>query len=902
MPARSRSARRFDLLVAALAGAMCRLGRGRIGDPYAAEVREAFVLRLADFRGLPPLQRWRRVGRELIALFRLATLSPAGSRPPRPHGRARLFDRLGSLWFDLRVAMRQLLRAPAFSLLTLVILALGIGANSAVFSVVNAVLVRPLPYPQPQQLLRVSLENPQNRFNLSVADFQALRESRGSFARIAAYTSRGSSFYRQTFTLTLSGDEQPTIVEGTWVTADYFEVLGIPPRLGRTLVAGEDAQDAEPVVVISHAFWRDRYASSDSALGSLLEINGIDHTVVGVMPAQFRPLGNDRAQLWPAFRMLDPGRRGPFFLTVVARLADGVTAEQADQSIVAVQELTAERWGDTFHGTDTRYVLADMRGEVLGSIGETVWVLFGAVALVLLIALANVAGLMLTRSARREREFAVRAALGAGRSRLLTQLLLEGTCLAAAGAMGGVVVGNAFLRLLLAMSPTQLPRQAEITLDATVVLFASGLALASALVLALVPLGRAAAGPALALRGGGRAATGSRAVVRTRAVLVFSEVALAVPLLVGALLMVATLQSLQRADLGFEPARLLTMRVALPVETYEGFDDAVGDLVELLAETGRLAGARSVALGSSLPPDRLTVRNNFRVKGMEDDPESSLRVAHYASITADYFAALGIPQRQGRVFDSTDRDGNEMVAIVDQAFVDRYLEGRQPLGVQMQFGGCDECPWARVVGVVGNVSYRGVGGEPEPTIYVPLLQEFQPQIYVVLRSRGESSAAQLRGAVSRAIPGLAGTELRATEGLLADSVATPQYRTVLLSTFAFLAAILATVGIYGVLAQYVSLSTREFGVRKAIGARRADICGLVVRRAALPLGAGLSVGVGLSLLTGRLLAGLVHGVEPDNVAIIAAGCLLLGLAAMGGTLVPARRAMRIDPAQALRSE
>lgn len=892
----------LDRLAAAVGAALLNLGRRRIGDSYADELRDTFLLRLADFRGLPPAQRLGRVGRELAALLRLAGSRRPAQRPPLPHRRVRFNDRLGSLGFDLRVAVQQLLRAPAFSLLTITILALGIGANSAVFSVVNAVLVRPLPYPQPEQLQRISLQNPRNRFNLSIADFLALRDSPKGFAAIAGYTRRGSTFYRQTFTMTLTGDEQPSIVEGTWITANYFDVLGVLPQIGRTPVAGEDSPDAEPVVVISDGFWRSRYASSDNVLGSLLEINDTSYAVIGVMPPEFQPVGGDEAQLWPAFRMKEPGRRGPFFLTVVGRLAHGTTAEQADELIAAVQRRTAERWDDTFNGTDTRYILTGLRGEVLGSIGDTVWILFGAVVLVLLIALANVAGLMLTRAARREREFAVRAALGAGRSRLLVQLLLEGSCLAAVGALGGVVVGNVFLRLLLALSPVQLPRQAEITLDATVLLFASGLAVASALVLALVPLRGAGAVPARALRGGGRAATNSRAAGRTRSVLVFSEVALAVPLLVAALLMVVTLQSLQRVDLGFEPERLLTMRIALPVEKYQEFEDALADVTQLLAETGRLAGTQAVALASSLPPDRLAGRNNFRVQGMDDDAENGLRVAHYVSVTPDYFAALGIPRLQGRAFDSADTFENEMVAIVDQAFVQRYLEGREPLTAQMQFGGCDECRWARVVGVVGDVSYGGVGSEPEPTIYVPLAQEFQPQLYVVLSSHGDGAAADLRQAVSRAIPGLAGTELRTTEGLLADSVAAPQYRTVLLGIFAALAAILATVGIYGVLAQFVSLHAREFGVRKAMGADRAQIGRLVVRRAALPLGAGLVVGIGLSLMTGRLLAGLVHGVEPDNAAIIVGACLLLGLAAIGGTLVPARRAMRTDPAQALRNE
>jgi len=900
MPVTTGSTRGLDWLAAAVGGALVSMGRRRIGESYAEELRETYILRLADFQRLPLLQRLRRVGRELAALLRATAARQPVPRPSPPRRRMTLTEHLGTLWFDLRVAVRQLRRAPAFSLLIITILALGIGANSAVFSVVNAVLVQPLPYPQPEQLQRVSLENPRNRFNLSIADYLALRDSAEGFDAIAGYTSRGSTFYRQTFTMTLTDDDQPRIIDGTWVTANYFDVLGVLPQIGRTPVPGEDGQDAEPVVVISNAFWRDRYASSGDVLGSLLGINGVGHTVIGVMPPEFQPVGGADAQLWPAFRMQDPGRRGPFFLTVVGRLAHGTTAAQADELIAAVQERTTERWSDSFNGTDTRYVLTGLRGEILGSIGETVWVLFGAVALVLLIALANVAGLMLTRAARREREFAVRSALGAGRSRLLVQLLLEGSCLAAVGALGGVAVGNVLLRLLLTLSPMQLPRQAEITLDATVLIFASGLAVASALVLALVPLRGAGASPARALRGGGRSATNSRAAARTRSVLVFSEVALAVPLLVGALLMVVTLQSLQRVDLGFEPERLLTMRIALPVENYQQFEDALVDVNGLLAEAGQLPGTQAVALASSLPPDRLMGRNNFRVQGMDDDTQNGLRVAHYASITPDYFMALGIPHVQGRVFDSADTIENEMVAIVDQAFARRYLEGREPLAAQLQFGGCDECPWARVVGVVGDVSYGGVGSEPEPTIYVPVLQEFQPQLYVVLRSRGDIVADDLRGAVSRGIPGLAGTELRTTEGLLADSVATPQYRTILLGVFAGLATILATVGIYGVLAQFVSLHRREFGLRKAVGADRSQIGRLVVRRAALPLGAGLIVGVVLSLMTGRLLAGLVHGVEPDNLMIIAGGCLLLGVAAIGGTLVPARRAMRVDPAEVLR--
>lgn len=902
MPTMVHPPRGLDRLASAVGGALLNMGRRRIGQSYADEMHETLVLRLADFRGLPRLQRLKRVGKELAALLRVAASRQPQPQPSLPPRRARVSDRLGSLWFDLRVAIRQLVRAPAFSALTIVILALGIGANSAVFSVVNSVLLRPLPYPHPDRLQRVSLENPRNRFNLSVADFQALRDSSEGFAAIAGYTSRGSTFYRQTFTMTLTDDEQPGIVDGTWVTSGYFDVLGVAPQLGRAPVTGEDSPDAEPVVVISYGFWRDRYDASEAALGELLEINGVDHAVIGVMPPAFQPIGNPRAQLWPTFRMMEPGRRGPFFLTVVGRLANGTTVPQADQFIAAVQERTRERWSDTFNGTDTRYVLSDLRGQIIGSIGDTVWVLFGAVLLVLLIALANVAGLMLTRASRRSREFAIRSALGAGRARLLVQLLLEGSCLAGLGALGGLVVGNVLLRVLLAMSPAQLPRQSEITLDGSVVMFAIGLAAAAALVLALVPLRGAGAGGAEALRGSGRSATDARGMVRARSALVFSEVALAVPLLVGALLMVVTLQSLQRVDLGFEPESLLTMRIALPVEKYQEFEDALADITGLLEETERLPGTQAAALSSSLPPDRLMGRNNFRLEGMDDDPENGLKVAHYASITPAYFAALKIPRVQGRAFDSADTIENERVAIVDEAFVERFLAGRDPLDAQMQFGGCDECPWARVVGVVGNVSYGGVGIETEPTIYVPLLQEFQPQLYVVMRSRGNPAAGDLRGAASRAIQGLAGTELRATSGLLADSVATPQYRTTLLGLFAGLAAILATVGIYGVLAQFVSLHTREFGVRKAMGADRARIGKLVLRRVALPLGAGMLVGVGLSLMTGRLLAGLVHGVEPDNLAVIVGGCAVLGLAAIGGTLVPARRAMRVDPAEALRND
>lgn len=885
---------------------LCRLviraGRDRIGDGYADELLSTLRQRLGDSHRLPVPQRVALRLRELIALIDFAwrgssfAISAGRRRPWWAQMPRRVAVSLG----DLRGGVRQLRQAPAFTLVSVSVLAVGIGVNSAVFSIVNSVILRPLPYAAPERLLRISLQNPRNRFNVSVADFLSLRQAQG-FEQVAAFTTSGSSWYRQTFQMTLTGGIEPEAVDGTWVTVGYFEALGVAPLLGRTLQPGEDEPDAEPTLLVSHGFWQRRLGATDDVVGRSLEINGTAHRVLGVMPPDFRPLGNARAEIWPAFRMLEPGRRGPFFLTVVGRMAPGWTQEQVAAALEPLDRQVGERWADSFDATDTHYVTTSWSREVVGDVGPTLWALMIAVLLVLFIALSNVASLLLSRAARRRHEFALRVALGAGPGRLLGQLLAEGAVLAGLGGVAGIGLGRALLEVLARNAPAGLPRQSEIVLNGSVLAFTVAVMVLAALVFGLVPARHGlGADAARSIREGSRTATAARQQMRTRAVLVVVELALAVPLLTGALLMVESVLKLQRVDPGFDATSGVTLRLAPPVEALgstEGLLSLYGEIRDAMAAT---PGVERAALSTSLPPSELRGRNNFVRRPSEGEADPGQEVAHFVSVSPGFFDTLGVPLISGRAFDDADGAQGRPVTMVDTTFADRYLRSREALGEQMQFGGSG--PWFTVVGLVGGVRYEGLQRPEVPTIYVPLAQ--QPQSQVFLTVRGPGAAAEIlkavRSKLATLMPNTAPTRIRTLPALVEDSVAAPRRLTLLLGFFAFVAVGLAALGVYGVMAAFVSQQGREFGVRMAVGAGGGAIVRLVLRRALVLVLPGLAIGLGLAILGGRVLGAVMELVSPPSLANLGAAGAVLGLVALAGTLVPAWRARRVDPLTALR--
>jgi putative ABC transport system permease protein len=796
---------------------------------------------------------------------------------------------------DVRFGARSLARTRAFTAVAILSLALGIGANTAIFSSVDALLLKPLPYPDADGLVRVYVhdEGEPRGSALSVADLEGLARAR-AFRHLGAYSTLAGGF-----AVDAAAGAEP--VTGTAATSGVFEALRVAPVLGRALAAADDRAGARRVVLLGHDLWTRRFGRSPEAVGRSLTIDGAPHEVVGVMPPGFRIPGRADEQLWVNLPLEPAAYRAPFFLQGLARLADGAGA-RVDAELARTGAAVKERWPDS--SQTWRYSVLPLRETLVRDVRTTLLTLFAAVALVLLIACANVANLLLARASTRRKELAMRSALGASRSRLARQLVAESLLVAAGGAAAGVGLAVAGVRVFRGLTPQEAWAVENGVLDARVLVFTASIAVLSGLAVGLVPALRLPAGVAERLREGGRG-SGSDARGRVRGALVVGELALALTVLIGAGLLATSLLRLTSVDPGADARGVVVARVSLPEARYADERRTASFFDEAVRRLAALPGARSAAASMAVPPDRLVMTNPVTPEGRVYRRGEQVPAVEELLVTPGYFRTFGIPLRAGRVFSDDDRDGAPAVAIVNETMARRFYGG-QPVGRWIQTGEPDpDSPRLTIVGVVGDVKYTGLDGAPVATLYVPYAQNlWWRTMYVAVRGPGDGTAL-----VRAAHSALAGIDPlvpvpapRTFEDMLSDSVAVPRFRTTLLGAFALVALILTSAGVYGVMSYTVAQQRRDTGVRLALGATPASVLGRVLRDG-LRLGvAGVAVGSAAAALVTRAADTLLFDVRPgDPATFLSMAALLLGVLLLA-CWVPAWRAARTDPLLALRDD
>ncbi len=794
---------------------------------------------------------------------------------------------------DLRLAIRALRRNPAFALMAVLTLALGIGANTAVFSVVNGVLLRPLPYPDSDRLVSLWMTDQEDgdlEVPWSVQSLRDVEEVNGSFTSVAGWEWED---------VTLTGLGDPELVYAVAVSDGMLATMGVRPALGRDIRREETVFGGPPVVVVSHAFWAERLGGAATALGQTLQLSGRSFQIVGVAPRGFAyPPG---AAMWiPGQWSEETHPWGRFFLLAVGRLADGSSLGTAQTELAAIAASLEEEHPETNAGRGVH--LVSLKEETVGEVSLALFVLLGAVGMVLLIGCANVANLLLVRGAARAREIAVRATLGASRAALLRQLLAESFVLSFAGSGLGVGLAMWGVHGLKALSPGNIPRLGEVSVDGTVLLVAVGLGVAVALLFGLVPacyLARTSI--ASVVRGGRpqRLEVGDRRLAR--AGLLTLEVALSLTLLLGAGLLLRSFAQIRGVELGFEPENVLEFTLTLPNSRYER-EQAVEFFRTLEERIATVPGVESVGMINGSPLGRSHTSMGFDVLGREKAPLGQQPDWLVRVVSAGYFRSLGIPLLRGRGFAESDRDDQPGVALISRTAAQRHFPGENPLGKQFRFD--DDGPAWTIVGIVGDVRSLDLTVADYPEAYFPHAQWPRNTMTVTVRQAAvvPGLVPALRGTVRGLDPNLALYYVEMLEDRMQRYLASDRFYLVLLGVFAGLAVTLASVGLYGVVAYLVSRRTREIGVRVALGARREDVVRLVLGQGIGPVVVGTLLGLGAALAGGHVLSSLLYEVEPWDLLTFAGGTALLLVVALTATLLPARWAARIPPTEAMRVE
>jgi putative ABC transport system permease protein len=804
---------------------------------------------------------------------------------------------VNALLTDLRHSVRVLLAHRAFTLVTVVTLALGVGANTAIFSLVDAVLLRALPYAQPDRLVVVWEQNygrGKDSNVVSPANYLQWQERNDVFASMAALVDTRP---------TLTGEGEPEEVQGQLVTSSLFSLLGVAPQIGRTFDDQEDHPGHDAVVLLSDRLWRRRFGADPGIVGRSIAVSGRTVTVVGVMRPEFRILSRT-AELWlpKPFDAADRAPKGRF-LRVVARLREGVSLPRAQAAMDVMGQRLRAQYPDFNAGWGIRVV--PLKEQLVGQVRRGLVVLFGAVGFVLLIACVNVANLLLGRGLGREREFAVRAALGASRWRLVRQLLTEGLLLALMGGTLGVVLAGWLLDWILpaAARVLPIPTLAAVTLDGRVLAFALVASLLTAVLFGLVPA-LAASRPNLdvTLRDTGRGSTEGRRRRRLRGALVVAETALAVVLLTGSGLMLASLARLLAVDQGFNPEHVLTMRVLLPTSKYASVRDRVAFFDGAIERMKHLPGVRAAGAVSCLPLGGPSIATSFTVEGRPAPPPGESPVADIRLVDGDYFQALGIPLRSGRLFSDLDGTEGHRAAIINQTLARQLFADREPIGQRVRVVLGEPKAADEIVGVVGDTRSERADQDVRPMIYWPNRQLGFPWMAFAIRTDGDPLAwrtaalTQLR----QLDPTQPVADISTMDALVGESVEQRRFTMALLSAFALLALLLAALGLYGVLSHSVAQRVPELGVRLALGADRGAVLRLVMGEALGFSMLGLVVGLGAATASGRLIRGLLFGVRPTEPLVFVAVSVLLLLASLAAGYLPARRAAHLDPIVALR--
>ncbi len=791
---------------------------------------------------------------------------------------------------DLRFGGRLLIRKPAFTAIAVITLALGIGANTAIFSVVNSVLLRPLPYPAPERLVTM-------RSNQSVPDLEDIRARCQSFEYFG-----GSVMQPQDYI----GDIEPLQVQASLINADLFKALGAKAAIGRTISDEDDRFGADPVVVLAHGFWQRTFGGDPNIIGRSIQLSGKAYTVVGVMPVDFI-MPTETPDVWASVRVVNPIAaqfRGVHFLRTYIRLKPGVSLSQAIGEMEGIDQWLAEQYPEENKGRRT--ILLSLHDRIVANTRSALLILLGAVGLVLLIACANFANLLLARAAGRRQEVVIRAALGAGRWRLIRQMLTESTLLAVLGGAGGLLLAKWGVDLLTALQPANLPRLSTIGIDGWVLGFTLGVSLLTGLVFGLIPaLSASKLDVNEALKEGGRASTGGIIRHRVRSLLVVSEIALALVLLIGAGLLIKSIWTLRTVDPGFNPENLLTMRIELPETRYKEIPKQIQFRERALEAVSSIPGAQA-AMISELPMTE-NLMHNFVIDGRPpmapgDEPDLETR-----TVAGDYFRTMGISVVQGRDFTAQDRADTQPVGLVNQSFVREYFPDEDVIGARIAWARGNPRRWMTIVGVVSDVKHYGLNLPELPAFYNTYQQQDQPWkrwSYLAVRTDGNNPtlASQVKNQIWTVDKQIPVTKLRPMTDVMSASLAAQRFNMTLMGIFAAVALLLAAIGIYGVISYSVTQRTHEIGIRMALGADTRDVLKGVLREGLLLAGAGVAIGLGAAYALTRVMSSLLFNVSTtDPVIFISISLILIGVA-LGATFIPARRATKVDPMIALRYE
>ena len=811
---------------------------------------------------------------------------------------------LDTLFQDLRFAFRMLRKSPGFTSVAVLTLALGIGANASIFSVVYAVLLKALPYPLSDRLVmvyeNVNLPSYQNSHNeVTPGNFSDWTNQNSVFENIAAYRNRSFN---------LTGAGEPLRVEGELVSANFFTTLQIVPTLGRGFSPEEDSPGASHVAVMSDGLWKNRFGSDPQILGQKLLLDGESHTVIGVAPPGFHfPDPDD--QLWVPLALGHTERndRGSHNLEVFARLKPGVTLHQAQAEMFVIAKHLTELFPQS--NTGLTVSLVPLHEDLAGPVRPTLFVLWGAVGLVLLIVCANVANLLLARASARHREIAVRLALGASRLRLLRQLLTESTLLALFGCTLGLLLARWGVSALKVLAASRLPRTDEFSLNASVLVFSVVIAIFAGLLAGLAPaLQTGRRNVHDTLKAGARESPGgSRLQIRN--LLVITETALGVVVVIGAGLLLRSFLHIEQAPLGFQPQGILTFRAIPRGQKYVTLPQRAAFYRQAIERIDTLPGVNSAAAVTFIPLTFIRGSKGFTIEGRPPISPGQIPMAGYDVVTPGYFATMRIPLREGRDFSWSDTPETQPVILINEAMAKTYWPNEDPLGKRFHQASADdtEFPWLTVVGVVGDIREFDPLTPPRPTMYFPITQ-FPDSGGIlrdwVVRAAGDplAVASSVRTTIWDVDKNLAVTRVRTMEEVRSLSIASQRLNLLLFALFATLALILATVAVYGVMAYSVEQRTREIGVRIALGARSNDVLRLVLAQGFRLAALGLLVGIAAALVLTRLMTSMIYGISSTDAATFIAVALLLAFVALAACYIPARRAMRVDPIVALRYE
>ena len=806
-----------------------------------------------------------------------------------------------TLWFqdfvqDLRIGIRSLLRAPVLTLTIIVTVGLGLGATAAIFSAVSAALLRPLPYAEPQNLVRIYTDTPPFKFRFSVADYLAFTEQQTRFTSHATYTDRAMSF---------DNGSTAELLRARVVSWAFFSVLGIHPMLGRDFSEPDGKPGTPQVAIAGYTFWQQRLGGRADAVGKPVRLDGADYTLIGVMPPAEGPLER-RFDLFLIQQFTPPTRKGPFFYSVIARLPPGADRGLAGNELHSLNKALFPIWKSSYQDDKSTWKMEDLKTNLVGNVGTLAGLALAAVGLVWLIACANASNLLIARVTSRQQELAVRAALGASRGRVLRYLLAESLVLAAGAMVLGGALAWAGMQLLQTQGATYFPRTQEIRVDGPMLWLMLGLAISSALIFGLVPGLHASGAPVDAALRSGRTVAGGAGVRRLRRSLVAAQFAIATPLLIVAALLLTSLERLRQVDIGVDTARVLTGSIRLPGAQYREPARVTAFWEELQRRVEALPGVAAIGVLGRHSSEHRRPAQQLQSRTVSGGPGESQPVTPWVAVTPGYTRALGLKLLEGRLLE--ERDATQSVeaeallfVMVDRAWARRFFPNESAVGKRMKQGGCTECPWTTVVGVVSDAKYDGIS-QPAGTVYMPLIGE--PARFLVVRTEGDplSIATSLQQAVRALEPAAPLSSVAPMAALVDQSLTRPQSLSLMVASFAAVALLLSVIGIYGVMGYYVQQHLKEISIRMALGGSQSDVARLVLGQGLTVVGIGIAVGLAIAFATTRLMASLLFDVgATDPSAYFSAGFLLFAVAVLA-CAVPAVRAMRLQPAAVLRND